>query len=62
MKEHAQMLEPDSCQAGDLCFLKNLPSLIIGASQDKAIINAPSFLSTLAKLPAVFECLYCLQI
>jgi hypothetical protein len=62
MKEHAQALEPDSCQAGDLCFLKSLPSLIVGASQDKAIINAPSFSSTLAKLPAVFECPYCLQI
>ncbi|EDP47908.1 C2H2 finger domain protein [Aspergillus fumigatus A1163] len=62
MKEHAQALELDSCQAGDMCFLKSLPSLVVGASQCKAIINAPSLASTLAKLPAVFECPYCLQI
>ncbi|KAF5861115.1 hypothetical protein ETB97_000626 [Aspergillus alliaceus] len=33
MKEHAQALGPDHCQAGDRCFLKSLPSLIVKTSQ-----------------------------
>jgi hypothetical protein len=62
MKQHARAVEHNPCKAGNHCFVKSLPSLIVGASQNRAIINAPSFSSSLAKLPAKLECPYCLQI
>lgn len=61
MKQHARAVEHNPCKAGNHCFVKILPSLIVGASQNRAIIDAPPFSSSLANLPATFECPYCLK-